>query len=143
MSGFDYDGLLRQNYRNALQHEQERVKEARRRKTMAAVVDFASNLLSLVGRYKGARYPVATDNLSKYQELYEKAKEKYAALLADYNGAVAARKLGLRTDNGGKALGSLAGKPPGLIKKEPSVAVPKLRSGEFEKAVKNYYSNNK
>ena len=55
----DYNSLMRK-LDVAKQHEKQRHAEERRKRDIAAFVDFASNLVSLAGYGKGARVSLAT-----------------------------------------------------------------------------------
>ncbi len=69
-------------------------KRAKQRRTAAAFVDFATNLLSLVGRNKGLRYNVAASPITgKAANSFEKAQERYRRALIDYKGVIAENNL--------------------------------------------------
>ena len=84
----DYNGLMRK-LDVAKQHEKQRHAEERRKRDIAAFVDFASNLVSLAGYGKGARVSLATNLLPQYQDAYNKSKERYKSVMHDYEGRIA------------------------------------------------------
>lgn len=139
----DYD-YLKRLYAESQEKDKVRLREAKRKRNVAAMVDFASNLLTLAGYSKGARVSLATDNLPKYEKLYELTKERYNNSMRDYNGEIA--KDGLfrraRTGNGGNNSGNGSRRIP-FIAGYNAAGKPKLTSGMFERAVNDYYKFNK
>ena len=114
-----------------------RLQEAKRKRNVAAVVDFASNLLSLVGYEKGARYPVGTSLLSKQQPLYMQAKENYAKAMNDYQGKIAELNLFGRMKNG-YSLTNTTQRSMGYSGNERSKSKGALLSGAFEDSFRDY-----
>ena len=88
-SGKDPDAML-----NYLKEARREYRRNERKRTAAAIVDFATNLLAQVGRSKGLRYdvvgrPVAGEVASRFDE----AAERYRKAMIDYKGALATEKL--------------------------------------------------
>lgn len=84
---------LKHRLDNAMAREKERLQQAKHRRNVAAMVDFTSNLLSLVGRRNGVRYMPVTDSLAQYGNDYSKAVQRYNCALNDYKGAIAGNYL--------------------------------------------------
>ena len=139
MSDYGFDSIMRQHYDNAVKREKKRVEEARRKKNVAAVVDFTSNLLSLIARGKGVRYPFSTNLMPEYKKMYDKAKERYGELLLDFNGKIAGGKLRGQRDR----IGGLNLKFPASSSGISLGGRFRLSDGTLEKTLNDYYSNNK
>ena len=140
MDDCSFDSIMRQHYGNALQREKKRVEEARRKKNVAAIVDFTSNLFSLIARGKGVKYPLSTNLMPEYGKMYEKAKERYGDMLLDYNGKIAGARL--RRKRGGSNDG-LQLKYPASNSTVSLGRRFRLSNGTLVKALNDYYSNNK
>ncbi|MBR6691312.1 MAG: hypothetical protein IKL75_01585 [Bacteroidaceae bacterium] len=93
MDDYGFSEMMQQRYKNAIAREKRRVQEARHKTNVAAVLDFTSTLMSMLGRNIGARYPLSTNLMSEYHRQYGNAKDRYNAMLVDYNGFVANEKL--------------------------------------------------
>lgn len=132
----DYAGL-KERLEKAKEKEKLRLQEAKRKRNVAAVVDFASNLLSLVGYENGARYPLGTSLLSKQQPLYMQAKENYAKAMNDYQGKIAEMNLFRRMKNG-YSLTNATSRSAGFIGNERSKSKSALLSGAFEDSFRDY-----
>lgn len=89
MSNRYVDNELRQMLDSAMERERERLKKASHRRNVAAMVDFASNLISLVGRSKGVRAMPVTNIQSQYHKSYGAALERYNKAMRDYKGIIA------------------------------------------------------
>ena len=109
MKGYDFDATMLQRYRSAMERERRRVEEARHKKNLAAFVDFASNLVTLIGRSKGGRYSITTNLSPQYRNLYDKAKGHYGELMLDYNGIIADGKLRAQGEHGRAGLRRING----------------------------------
>ena len=69
-------------------------RNAKRKSEIAAVTDFATNLVALIGRNKGVRYNVGGKNISSgAMEKFEEAQKRYHRALVDYKGIIAADSL--------------------------------------------------
>lgn len=69
-------------------------RNAKRKSEIAAVTDFATNLVALIGRNKGVRYNVGGKNISSgAMEKFEDAQKRYHRALVDYKGIIAADSL--------------------------------------------------
>lgn len=132
----DYAGL-KERLEKAKEKEKLRLQEAKRKRNVAAVVDFASNLLSLVGYEKGTRYPVGTSLLSKQQPLYMQAKENYAKAMNDYQGKIAELNLFGRMKNG-YSLTNTTQRSMGYSGNERGKSKGALLSGAFEDSFRDY-----
>ena len=145
MEEMDFNSYLHQRYQAAKEREQQRLKEARHRRNVAAVVDFASSLISLAGRRRGARYPIATNNLSKYQELYDNVRERYNSVMQDYKAAIADNNLRQRVSSNGAAVETVPQiRPVPFVTSgtNGSQGVGTVRTGSLENSIRNYYSVN-
>ncbi len=79
---------------NYLEKARKEYKAGERRRDVAAIVDFATNLLAQVGRNKGLRYKVAGRAATEGAvNEFEKAQERYRRALVDYKGAIASDNL--------------------------------------------------
>lgn len=79
---------FRQKY---LKSAEEDYRRASRHRTAAAVADFATNLLSAVGRSKGLRYDITGRQLTgSTNSAYNNAQERYRKAMIDYKGKIAA-----------------------------------------------------
>lgn len=96
MNSIDYRGL-KEKLDVAMDNDKRRFAEVKRKRNVASFIDFASNLLSLAGYSKGARFSLATDLQSRYDSAYAQAKEKYLNSHRDYNGKIAEMTLLDRT----------------------------------------------
>lgn len=96
MNSIDYR-RLKEKLDAAMDNDKRRFAEVKRKRNVASFIDFASNLLSLAGYSKGARFSLATDLQSRYDSAYAQAKEKYLNSHRDYNGKIAEMTLLDRT----------------------------------------------
>lgn len=96
MNSIDYR-RLKEKLDVAMDNDKRRFAEVKRKRNVASFIDFASNLLSLAGYSKGARFSLATDLQSRYDSAYAQAKEKYLNSHRDYNGKIAEMTLLDRT----------------------------------------------
>lgn len=91
--------LYRQMIMDSARKEYARAKQKR---TMAAITDFATNLLSIMGYNKGVQYDVTPRPQSAAAAAkFELAKERYLKTISDYGGAIAAAKLKAGRSGGG------------------------------------------
>ncbi len=88
MNSIDYR-RLKEKLDVAMDNDKRRFSEVKRKRNVASFIDFASNLLSLAGYNKGARFSLATDLQSRYDTAYAQAKEKYLNSHRDYKGKIA------------------------------------------------------
>lgn len=137
----DYD-YLKRLHAESQERDKTRLKEAKRKRDVAAMVDFASNLLALAGYSKGARVSLATENLPEYEKLYKQTKERYNSAMRDYNGQIAKDGFFGRAWKGGSGSGNGTKRIP-FISVYNAGKRPKLTSGMFERAVNDYYKFNK
>ena len=84
----DYENLLGR-IEKAKEAEEKRFREAKRQRNVAALIDFATNLASLAGYSKGARYLFGTSQLNRQQPLYLQTKQNYKKAMSDYKGRLA------------------------------------------------------
>lgn len=131
----DYDGL-KARLDSAMEHEKQRLDEARRKHNVAAFVDFASNLLALAGYGKGARLSLATDAQSRCGDYYAQAKERYSNALRDYEGRIADMDLRRRMRANTVPVASLKDVPS--LKTSAVGENISLRSGLFERNMKEF-----
>ncbi len=83
-----YAALYRQRILDSARRDYERAKQKR---TMAAVTDFATSLLSIMGRNKGVQYDVAPrPQAATAARGFEIAKQRYFKAITDYGGRIAA-----------------------------------------------------
>ena len=115
----------------ALLESSREYRNARRKRNMAAFADFATNLLSLVGRNKGLRYNVESRNLSpSASRAYGVAQERYRRALIDYKGIIAAENLKNRAGEN-VAQGSVV-LPPSIKFLKPTSHVPAQKHKPWE-----------
>ena len=93
MSNSVFEDELKRRLESAMVRENERLQQARQRRNVAAMVDFASNLLSLVGREKGVRYLPVTNSMALHGNAYNAALQRYNESLNDYKGVIAGNML--------------------------------------------------
>ena len=93
MSNSVFEDELKRRLESATVRENERLQQARQRRNVAAMVDFASNLLSLVGREKGVRYLPVTNSVALHGNAYNAALQRYNESLNDYKGVIAGNML--------------------------------------------------
>lgn len=89
MNNVVFEDELKRRLERAMVREKERLLQARHRRNVAAMVDFASNLLSLAGRGKGVRYMPVTNALAQHGNAYSAALQRYNESLNDYRGEIA------------------------------------------------------
>jgi hypothetical protein len=65
------------------------IREKRRKRNMAAIVDFVSNVLVTSGRTKGVGMQYRTPVLPRYEKEYRDTCERLEKQLLDYGGRVA------------------------------------------------------
>jgi hypothetical protein len=65
------------------------LKEKRRKRNIAALVDFASNLLVTAGNSKGVGITYAKQKFPKYENEYRNASERLGKHMRDFSGRVA------------------------------------------------------
>lgn len=126
MSNMDFHAELKERLDNAMAREKERLRQAKHRRNVAALVDFTSNLLSLVGRRYGVQYMPVTNSQAQYGNAYNKALQRYNESLNDYKGVVAGNLLRERLATNrylappvqsGQAVGGFGKNTPPLIDK--------------------------
>ena len=122
----------------AMKHEKARLDEARRKRNVAAFVDFASNLISLAGYSKGARFSLATDMQPVYDKAYAQAKERYRNALLDYKGKIAG--ISLYNVNGAGSATPHTARPVSFM---PTVGTVSLSTGLLEKSQKSFANDRK
>lgn len=89
MAGDKYD-YLREELRSVTDVENDNLKKVLRERNVALIVDFASNLASVLSRSRGGRYPVITNNAERANERLIRAQERISSALRDYSGRKAA-----------------------------------------------------
>ena len=72
MNNMSFDNELRRRLNNVMEREKERERLAKHRRNVAAMVDFTSNLLSLVGRGNGVRHLPAAVSVAQNNDTYDK-----------------------------------------------------------------------
>lgn len=85
--------LLGDKLENVLERRRSRVKEAAHKRNVAAIVDFASNLISLIGNSKGVHHSFATNNFPRYNALYKSIRAQHKEAMRDFKGAIAGSRL--------------------------------------------------
>ena len=93
MSNPVFEDELKRRLNSAMAREKERMQQARHRREVAAMVDFTSNLLSLMGRAKGVRHMPVTNSLAQHGAVYDKALQRYDETMKDYKGVIAGNLL--------------------------------------------------
>ena len=93
MNNMVFEDELKRRLDSAMAREKERLQQARHRRNVSAIVDFTSNLLSLVGREKGVRYLPVTNSLAQHGNAYDKALQRYNETMNDYKGVIAGNLL--------------------------------------------------
>lgn len=130
----DYDNF-QERIEKAKEAEEKRMKEARRVRNVAAMVDFATNLVSLVGYNKGSRYTIGTSLLGKQLPLYLQARQNFDKAMNDYKGVIAKNGLLKRLRENRDTTGM---RPIGFIGNGTRKTQRPLSSGMFENALKEY-----
>lgn len=133
----DYDDLI-ERINKAKDAEEKRFKEAKRQRNIAAIVDFTTNLVSLAGYNKGARYLAGTSLLGKQQPLYLQSKQNYRKAMNDYNGKIAEIGLLKKIKENKCSTGT---RPIGFIGNGSNRSTRPLSNGMFENALKDYRNN--
>lgn len=126
-----------------LDAERQRYNQAKKRYNVAAITDFATNLLSLAGYNKGARISLATNNMAGQQAVYDKTRGRYNAALKDYGARIADANLRQKIKQRGIAADSPL-KPIGFLNASGNTA--RTSSGPFSngtlsRAIKDYGMN--
>ncbi len=76
-----------------VERRKENLREKRRKRNVAAIVDFASNLLVAAGNMNGARLKSPAPLLPEYEKAYRDAHERLTAFMRDFNGRKAHSQL--------------------------------------------------
>lgn len=76
-----------------VERRKENLREKRRKRNVAAIVDFASNLLVAAGNMNGARLKSPTPLLPEYEKAYRDAHERLTGFIRDFNGRKAHSQL--------------------------------------------------
>lgn len=89
-----------ENYRprnelaSPLDEYKKQLKEAKRKRNVAACMDIAKGVLSIIARNKDVRYNVVPPpKSSSAAKAYDEAQERYRKALVDYNGKIASSEL--------------------------------------------------
>ena len=98
MNNMCFDNELRRRLNNVMEREKERERLAKHRRNVAAMVDFTSNLLSLVGRGNGVRHLPAAVSVAQNNDTYDKVLKRYNDSLKDYKGELAGALLRKRLE---------------------------------------------
>lgn len=122
------DKEIRQIMDNAIMREKERLQRANHQRNVAAIIDFTSNLMSLLGRRNGVRNMPVTALQPTFNKSYADTRQRYDAMLRDYKGLVADELLRKRLAANKKIEPSPPEQPAGSIK----TATPLLRSKGLE-----------
>jgi hypothetical protein len=121
---------------DSIKYEKGRLAEARRKRNAAAMVDFASALLNIIGHEKGARYTHSTNAQDKYRNTYEQAQQRYCNAMRDYKAKIAEINLKQKMGQADTALSPL--KTVGFITQSRLKPVKRLANGTLEKVIKNF-----
>lgn len=76
-----------------VERRKENLREKRRKCNVAAIVDFASNLLVAAGNMNGARLKSPAPLLPEYEKAYRDAHERLTGFMRDFNGRKAHSQL--------------------------------------------------
>ena len=76
-----------------VERRKENLREKRRKRNVAAIVDFASNLLVAAGNMNGARLKSPAPLLPEYENAYRDAHERLTGFMRDFNGRKAHSQL--------------------------------------------------
>lgn len=76
-----------------VERRKENLREKRRKRNVAAIVDFASNLLVAAGNMNGARLKSPAPLLPEYEKAYRDAHERLTGFMRDFNGRKAHSQL--------------------------------------------------
>ena len=98
MNNMCFDNELRRRLNNVMEREKERTQLAKHRRNVAAMVEFTSNLLSLVGRGNGVRHLPAAVPVAQNNDTYDKVLKRYNDSLKDYKGELAGALLRKRLE---------------------------------------------
>lgn len=66
-----------------------KLKKRKREHSNALMIDFATNLMSMVSKGKGGRYSLATNNANVTKERYNEVQRSLLQAQRDYNGRMA------------------------------------------------------
>lgn len=88
----DYNGMDAL-FDRVIERRKENLKEKRRKRNVAAIVDFASNLLVAAGRMNGVRLRNQAPLLPEYEKAYRDAHERLTGFMRDFNGKTAHSQL--------------------------------------------------
>lgn len=88
----DYNGMDAL-FDRVIERRKENLKEKRRKRNVAAIVDFASNLLVAAGNMNGARLKSPAPLLPEYEKAYRDAHERLTGFMRDFNGKTAHSQL--------------------------------------------------
>ena len=124
----DYNNLLSR----VMERSKSNLKEQRRKRNLAAILDFASNLLVTVGNTKGTVLSYRKPLLPHYEKTYRDVHEKFTALARDVNGRLAHSKL----------WNPLSGKKTKERVVYPIAGNVKILSGKFDDALRSYKESN-
>jgi len=110
---------LKTLWEESLRNARNNYNRAKRQRTAAAISDFATNLLTMIGRGNGIRYniapkPVAGSVAAKFDDV----REQYRKAMLDYKGKIAAQNLmrqGSSSSIGNKSMLTNAIVPPVII----------------------------
>ena len=128
MSNPVFEDELKRRLDGAMAREKERLQQARHRRDVAAMVDFTSNLLSLVGRAKGVRYMPVSNSLAQHGAAYATALQRYGETMKDYKGVIAGNLLRERLAAGKRAaIQTVPKQPPGRLAKSVSSIIDRTR----------------
>ncbi len=123
MANVYFENELKRRLDSAMAREKERLQQSRYRRNAAAIVDFTSNLLSLVGRGKGVRYMPVTNTMAQHGGEYAKALQRYNETLNDYKGVIAGNLLRERLAANKRVAARSQPVPPVVISGENTPAV--------------------
>lgn len=88
----DYNGMDAM-FDRVVERRKEYLREKRRKRNVAAIVDFASNLLVAAGNMNGARLKSPAPLLPEYEKAYRDAHERLTGFMRDFNGRKAHSQL--------------------------------------------------
>lgn len=111
-----------------IQRSKNMLKEKKRKRNVAALVDFVSNLLVTAGNVKGVGMAYRTQQYPKYEKAYREAQERLGGYMRDFKGRAARTTLWHPIASDG-ARNRVSSSVSGGIQ---------LLSGKFDEAVKGY-----
>ena len=134
-----YTALLQAE--EAEERARRRVKEARYRRNAAAFLDFASNLIKQFGIRRGIPVPSRKPLEPAYDKVYKNMQAMFEKTFGDYKGNIASENIFSHLKANRAAVRAGSQWPSKGLSAVVASETPKLLSGSFENAIKDYKSS--